>query len=140
MYTFKTINKIEEFDQTFPLLTLMYPHYSTDDFKKMLHDMLPHHYHLLLCKKNEEIVGLTGFWLGVKFWSGKYCGIDNFIIHPGYRNLGVGQLIVAKIVAISKQENCKMVALDAYTHNFKAHKFFYREGFIAKGFHFVKDL
>ena len=30
--------------------------------------------------------------------------------------------------------------LDAYVENFKAHKFYYREGFIARGFHYLKKL
>lgn len=140
MYVFEIINKLENFKQAYPLLIDMYPHYTENDISTMLIDMLPHQYQILLCKKDDRIIGLTGFWLATKLWSGKYCEIDNFIIHPEFRNLGIGQLIVNKIIDISKNENCQMVTLDAYTHNFKAHKFFYREGFVAKGFHFVKML
>jgi flagellar motor switch protein FliG len=35
---------------------------------------------------------------------------------------------------------CKVVALDAYTNNFPAHKFYYNLGFVPKGFHFIKFL
>jgi hypothetical protein len=35
---------------------------------------------------------------------------------------------------------CTNIVLDAYTHNFKAHRFYYNQGFGAKGFHFVKIL
>ncbi|MEY4793015.1 MAG: hypothetical protein RIT34_1824, partial [Bacteroidota bacterium] len=37
-------------------------------------------------------------------------------------------------------ESCNMLALDSYTSNFKAHKFFYNQGYGPKGFHFVKLL
>jgi hypothetical protein len=40
----------------------------------------------------------------------------------------------------AKQEECSMVSLDSYTSNFKAHKFFYNEGFAPKGFHFINIL
>jgi len=140
MPTFKIINNIKDFDQAFPLLMQMYPNYSETKLKEMLTQMLPHNYQVLLYRQNNQLVGLTGFWLATKFWSGKYCEIDNFIIHPDYRNIGIGQKIIQKIIEISQKENCLMITLDAYTHNFKAHKFFYKEGFVAKGFHFVMDL
>jgi GNAT superfamily N-acetyltransferase len=140
MHTFEIINHIKDFKQALPLLMLMYPDYSEEDFENMLKKMLPHQYQILLYKIDHQVVGLTGFWLGTKFWSGKYCEIDNLIIHADYRNKGIGKKIVEKITELSIVENCKMVTLDAYTHNFKAHKFFYQEGFVAKGFHFVKNL
>jgi GNAT superfamily N-acetyltransferase len=140
MHTFEIINQIKGFKQALPLLMQMYPNYSETDFEDMLKKMLPHQYQILLYKIDDQVVGLTGFWLGTKFWSGKYCEIDNLIIHADYRNQGIGKKIVEKITELSKIENCQMVTLDAYTHNFKAHKFFYQEGFVAKGFHFVKDL
>ena len=37
-------------------------------------------------------------------------------------------------------ENCNMIALDAYTTNFGAQKFYMNHGFVPKGFHFVKYL
>ena len=44
------------------------------------------------------------------------------------------------MVEIAKNEGCSMLALDSYTSNFKAHKFFYNQGFAPKGFHFIKIL
>lgn len=63
-----------------------------------------------------------------------------FFIDETYRNKGFGHQIVDFVFNLAKKENCLMVTLDAYTHNFKAHKFFYKEGFLVKGFHFVKDI
>ena len=37
-------------------------------------------------------------------------------------------------------EQCTMLALDSYTTNFKAHKFFYGQGFAPRGFHFINIL
>ncbi len=37
-------------------------------------------------------------------------------------------------------ENCQMLALDAYTDNFPAHKFFMNVGFVPRGFHFIQKL
>ena len=40
----------------------------------------------------------------------------------------------------ARELGCNMVALDSYTTNFKAHKFFYNQGFTPKGFHFINLL
>ena len=42
--------------------------------------------------------------------------------------------------AEAKRKGCKILMLDAYVENFSGHKFYYREGFIARGFHFLKKL
>lgn len=140
MNKLEIISRLEDFHLALPLLLDMYPNYSKSDLENMFQDMLLHNYQILIYKHNNQVVGLTGFWLATKFWSGKYCEIDNFIIHPDYRNKGIGQKIVQKILEIAKTENCLMVSLDSYTHNFKGHKFFFREGFVIKGYHFVLDL
>jgi len=40
----------------------------------------------------------------------------------------------------AKEQKCTMLALDSYTTNFKAHRFFYGQGYGPKGFHFVNIL
>src|SRR3989338_3419327 len=37
-------------------------------------------------------------------------------------------------------EGCTMLALDSYTDNFRAHKFFYKKGYIPRGFRFIQVL
>ena len=41
---------------------------------------------------------------------------------------------------IAKENDSTMIVLDAFTGNFKAHRFYYNQGFSPKGFHFVKIL
>ena len=76
----------------------------------------------------------------IKLWCGKYLELDNVIVHPTHRSKGVGKLLTTYLVQKAIDLNCKSVALDAYTHNFSAHKFYYNHGFVPKGFHFVKFL
>jgi GNAT superfamily N-acetyltransferase len=61
-------------------------------------------------------------------------------VDPAYRSKGVGELIFQTLEQTAIEENCNMLALDSYTSNFKAHKFFYNQGYSPKGFHFIKLL
>lgn len=44
------------------------------------------------------------------------------------------------VVDYAKKKSCNWIALNSYVHNFPSHKFFYNQGFVAKGYHFVKEL
>ena len=63
--------------------------------------------------------------------------IDNIVVSEKARSQGVGQKMVEYLQNKALALGCSMVALDSYTTNFKAHKFFYNQGFVPKGFHFV---
>jgi len=62
------------------------------------------------------------------------------VVCEAQRSKGLGELIFKVLEQKGKEENCNMLALDSYTSNFKAHKFFYNQGFAPKGFHFIKLL
>jgi GNAT superfamily N-acetyltransferase len=85
-------------------------------------------------------VGISGFWSGVKLWSGKYVEIDNFIVHPEHRSKGIGKMMTDYINDKATKAGCTMIVLDAFTGNFTAHRFYYNQGYNPRGFHFIKML
>ncbi len=120
------------------LVQQLYPKMTAEKYQSYLQEMIPHNYKQIAVFEHDICVGLTGFWLGTKLWSGKYIEIDNFIVHSNHRKKGVGKLMTDNIDTIAKEQNCTMIVLDAFTGNFKAHRFYYNQGFSPKGFHFVK--
>lgn len=66
--------------------------------------------------------------------------MDNVVIAPEYRSSGLGKQITQYAENLAKERNCTIMVLDAYANNFKAHKFYYNQGFGPKGFHFIKDI
>ena len=71
-------------------------------------------------------------------WCGKYLELDNVIVSKEYRSKGVGKILSDFLDKKAHLNNCTILVLDAYTSNFKAHRFYYNQGFSPKGFHFVK--
>ena len=86
----------------------------------------------------EKCVGISGYWLGTKLWCGKYLELDNVIVINEYRSQGVGKILSEYLENKAILNNCTIQVLDAYTSNFKAHRFYYNQGFSPKGFHFIK--
>jgi GNAT superfamily N-acetyltransferase len=120
------------------IIKQLYPEITLEKYQSYLQEMIPHRYMQIAVFENEECIGLTGCWYGIKLWSGKYMEIDNFIVHSDHRKKGVGKMLTDYIDKIAKEKNCTMIVLDAFTGNFKAHRFYYNQGFSPKGFHFVK--
>jgi len=122
------------------LLLEVYPSLTLKEYGDELDDMLPHNYGQVGVFENDECLGLTGYWLGTKLWCGRYLELDNVVISEKHRSKGIGKLLFDFMEQKAKEEKCTMLALDSYTSNFKAHKFFYNQGFAPRGFHFIQVL
>ncbi|HBI00239.1 MAG TPA: GNAT family N-acetyltransferase [Flavobacterium sp.] len=140
MITLKELSTKNEMLQQLPLIQQLYPEFTEQIYGDLLDEMLPNNYKQLVAFENEIAVGLSGFWVGTKLWCGKYLELDNVIVHPNHRSKGVGKLLTEYLNQKASDLDCKVVALDAYTNNFSAHKFYFNHGFVPKGFHFVKFL
>ena len=134
----KELHDIQEMLSHFDVIQFLYPNITIEKYESHLREMIPHNYAQLAVFDEEICVGLTGFWTGTKLWSGKYIEIDNFIVHPDHRQKGVGKAMTNYLNQKAKELGCTMIVLDAFTRNFKAHRFYYNQGYSPKGFHFVK--
>lgn len=136
----KVLTTIDEMLSQLEIIQQLYPEITFDKYQSYLQEMISHNYQQLAVFEHDNCIGLTGFWTGIKLWSGKYIEIDNFIVHEDYRRKGVGKIMTDYIATLAEQLNCNVVVLDAYTGNFKAHRFYYNQGYAPRGFHFVKTL
>lgn len=130
----------QEMLSNYELLLDMYPNLQLEEYDRELDDMIPNNYSQVGVYINNECVGLTGVWVGTKLWCGKYLELDNVVISSKHRSKGIGKFLFDFMEEKAKNEGCSMLALDSYTSNFKAHKFFYNQGFAPKGFHFINIL
>lgn len=136
----KELTTIDEMLGEIEILKHLYPTFTIEKYQSYLEEMVPHNYKQLAIYENGVCVALTGFWTGVKLWCGKYIEIDNFIVDPNHRSKGLGKMLTDYIDAKAIELGCTMTVLDAYTGNFTAHRFYYNQGFVPKGFHFLKIL
>ena len=120
------------------LIRFLYPTFTVEKYDAYLTEMIPHNYKQIAVFEQDVCVGISGLWSGTKLWSGKYMEIDNFIVHPDHRKKGVGKMMTDYVDAKAKETGCTMIVLDAFTENFTAHRFYYNQGYVPKGFHFLK--
>ena len=136
----KELTTIEEMLANIEVMRFLYPTFTVEKYESYLLEMIPHNYKQVAVFENEICVAVSGFWSGTKLWSGKYIEIDNFIVHPDHRSKGLGKMMTDYVDALAKETGCTMIVLDAFTGNFTAHRFYYNQGYVPKGFHFLKIL
>lgn len=136
----KELTTIDEMLANIEVMKYLYPTFTLEKYESYLIEMIPHNYKQVAVFENEICVAVSGFWSGTKLWSGKYIEIDNFIVHPEHRSKGLGKMMTDYVDALAKETGCTMIVLDAFTGNFTAHRFYYNQGYVPKGFHFLKIL
>ena len=130
----------EEMLKNLSVLQDLYPSLTLSEYSSELDLMLPHNYGQVGVFEGDFCLGLSGFWIGTKLWCGKYLELDNIVVSKTQRSQGIGKLMFDFLHKKALENDCTMLSLDSYTTNFKAHKFFYNEGFAPKGFHFINIL
>lgn len=138
--TFTKLTTVEQMLPYWQLITQLTPTLTQENYKQYLTEMVPHNYYQVVAYDGETCAGISGYWMATKLYSGKYLEIDNFVVDTNYRNAGVGKQMVDWLENEARANDCKIMMLDAYVENFKAHRFYYREGFIARGYHYLKFL
>jgi GNAT superfamily N-acetyltransferase len=136
----RELTTVEEMLSNIEVMRFLYPTFTVEKYESYLVEMIPHNYKQVAVFENEVCVAVSGFWSGTKLWSGKYIEIDNFIVHPDHRSKGLGKMMTDYVDVLAKETGCTMIVLDAFTGNFTAHRFYYNQGYVPKGFHFLKIL
>ncbi|WP_242921909.1 GNAT family N-acetyltransferase [Pontibacter liquoris] len=123
------------------LVQQLNPAMSLQRYEELLRQMLPNGYRMVgAFDLSGTCVGLSGFWISTKLYSGKYLEVDNFVVGAAYRSQGLGKQLSDWLQQEAARHHCDTIMLDAYVTNSAAHRFYFREGFHIKSYHFYKSL
>lgn len=136
----RELKTLEEMLSHLEVLQELYPELDGANYRNMLERMIPHNYAQIGVFIDDSCVAISGYWLGTKLWCGPYLELDNVIVRETARGTGAGKRIQQYLEEKAKELNCSIMVLDAYANNFKAHRFYYNQGYAPRGFHFIKIL
>lgn len=134
------LGSLPEMLQHISIIQQLQPSLTLKEYKLFLPEMIRNGYGQVAIFDNGRCIGISGYWINTKLYSGKYLEMDNVVVDENYRSKGIGKLLCDWCIAKAKEKKCKKVMLDAYLENEKAHLFYEREGFMKKGYHFIKSL
>ena len=62
-------------------------------------------YWFLVAEKDNEIIGLSFYWIRYSTWKGKFLFLEDFVIKEEYRRHGIGSKLFEETIKICKQLN-----------------------------------
>lgn len=140
MIELKELHTVDEMLAEIHIIRGLYADMTEEQYRGMLEKMIPMNYKQLAAYSAGKCIALSGFWIGTKLWCGTYLELDNVVVAEEFRSKGVGKLLSDYLENKAKEINSTILVLDAYVNNYGAHRFYYNQGYVPKGFHFVKIL
>jgi len=97
-------------------------------------------YRLLAAWRGERVVGLAGYRLQENTLYGRFVYIDDLIVLPTEQRGGVGRLLIDAVRREAIDGGHAHLVLDTALGNALGQRFYYRQGLLARGLHFVETL
>jgi len=130
---------ISEILINYPIIQQLYDsNFTKEKYESLIKEMIPNGYKQIAIYDTNKLVAVSGYWINTKLYSGRYLEIDNFVVDINHQGKGLGIRLINEIEKIAQKFQVNAIVLDAFSTNFNAHKFYYNQGYVPKGFHFVK--
>ncbi|MEM6685792.1 MAG: GNAT family N-acetyltransferase [Bacteroidota bacterium] len=111
-----------------------------DVLKSRFEEMLTQNYEAFGIYDGDQLIGCFGLWHATRHYCGKSFEPDHVYIEEAYRSKGIGAQLFEWLETYAKEKGVTAIELNTYVENFPSHKFYYNQGFVARGYHFLKKI
>ena len=136
-------NKIlkEEIPQILPLVQRLMNHQFSDEIlQHRFEEMFSQNYECHGIFLDGKLIGVFGLWFMTRHYAGRSCEPDHIYISEEHQGKGIGKKLFEYIYALAAERGCETSELNSYVSNYRSHKFYLNEGYVIKGYHFLKSL
>lgn len=135
------IDNEADLEASFPVMQELRPH--LQESAAYIAQVMRQHtqgYRLLAAWHDGIIVGLAGYRLLENLIYGRFVYVDDLVVSASLHRSGVGEQLLhaARQQAVAAQ--CTHFVLDTGLNNALAQRFYFRQGLLARGMHFVEPL
>lgn len=97
-------------------------------------------YQLLGGVQGTTVVGLVGYREMENLLYGRFVYVDDLVVDASLRQAGLGARLLDTVRQEARHAGCAHFVLDTGLHMPLAQRFYYREGLLARGMHFVEPI
>jgi GNAT superfamily N-acetyltransferase len=140
--TFRHLDTPEDWTRAFDVMKELRPHLAgADAFCAQMRRQREESYRLLAaCDEQDAILGLAGYRTQTNTLYGRFVYVDDLVVTSRLQRDGIGACLLDKVREIARHSRCGHLVLDTGLHMALAQRFYYRNGLLAKGMHFVEPL
>jgi GNAT superfamily N-acetyltransferase len=137
----KHIESDADLAASFPVMKQLRPHLSDcAAYKEQVARQRTQGYRLLGAWRDGVIVGLAGYRLQDNLLYGRFVYVDDLVVSATLHRSGFGERLLQAARQQAAALNCRHFVLDTGLHMALAQRFYFRQGLLAKGMHFVESL
>ena len=97
-------------------------------------------YRILAAWREGAPIGLAGYRLEENLIHGRFIYIDDLVTAEGERRQGIGARLLDAVAAEGRRLGCGRLVLDTALDNVLGHRFYYRQGLLARALRFSRDI
>lgn len=97
-------------------------------------------YRLLAASDAGSVVGLAGYRTLTNLLYGRFVYVDDLVVEGTQQRSGIGSQLLDAVRQIARDAGCAHFVLDTGLHMPLAQRFYFRNGLLARGMHFVESL
>lgn len=138
---FRYLTEAADLQGAFELMRQLRPHLVNDaSFIAQMTRQFQQDYRLLGAWLGTDLVGLAGYRTLENLLYGRFVYVDDLVVTHSQRQHGVGAQLLAEVRREATKGGSTHLVLDTGLHMPLAQRFYFREGLLAKGMHFVQPL
>jgi len=81
-------------------------------------------YWFLIAEKDNDIIGLSFYWIRYSTWKGKFLFLEDFVIKKEYRNQGIGSKLFEETIKVCQKLNLNGMIWQVLDWNMPAINFY----------------
>lgn len=117
------------------------PHLVSDTaFVRQIERQQQQGYHLLAACRDGQPVALAGYRVTENLLYGKFVYVDDLVVTDAQQRHGLGGRLLHEVRQLAQAAGCGHFVLDTGLHMAHAQRFYFRQGLLARGLHFVEPL
>jgi ribosomal protein S18 acetylase RimI-like enzyme len=137
----KHIESEADLEASFSVMQELRPHLSDRaTYKEQVARQRTQGYRLLAAWRNGAIVGLAGYRLQDNLLYGRFVYVDDLVVSAALHRSRFGERLLQAARQQAIALDCRHFVLDTGLHMALAQRFYFRQGLLAKGMHFVEPL
>ncbi|HEX3883502.1 MAG TPA: GNAT family N-acetyltransferase [Stellaceae bacterium] len=125
----------------FPVMRLLRPHLAgPDELVARVTRQGEAGYRLLAGWRDGVPIALAGYRVEENLIHGRFIYVDDLVTGEAARREGLGARMLDAVAAIGREEGLHRLVLDTAIDNVFAHRFYYRQGLLARALRFSREI
>jgi GNAT superfamily N-acetyltransferase len=125
----------------YPVMVLLRPHLAdADELVARVMRQREAGYRLLGAWREAVPVALAGYRFEENLIHGKFVYVDDLVTAAAERGGGRGAQLLDRVGEIGREAGCGRLVLDTALDNVLAHRFYYRQGLLARALRFSREI